>query len=178
MLRTATILISLVPLIAACATQETTSVSPAERAPVAPVYSGHYQFGFELAAFTSCNLRATWWVAPGELGVFKPLDDFITDHYADLHEGRFPLGRLFVRWRGTVTPLGRYGHRGAYPRQLSILEVLEVRWATPDDCADSPATKDHPAEPTAARHGGSSTVDLPRPATLLYCPATTRGDAE
>ena len=175
---TAAALIYLLVLALGCATDNSVRESATKVDPTVPAYSGHYEFGFELAVFTPCDIDEAWWVACGEAASFAPLTSFITRHYAELHDGTFASGRLFVRWRGTVSPPGRYGHWGSHARQFHVLQVLDVRWPTPDDCANLPATKDSPTEPTAARHGRSSIVYLPRPTTLLYCPATIRGDAE
>lgn len=175
---TTAVLIYLLVLALGCATDRSVPESATTVDPTVPAYSGHYEFGFELAVFTPCDIDETWWVARGEAASFAPLTSFITRHYAAFHDGTFARGRLFVRWRGTASPPGRYGHRGSHAHQFHVLQVLEVRWPTPDDCHDSSATKDPSTEPTATRRVGSSTVDLPRSATLLHRPATTRGDAE
>jgi hypothetical protein len=124
--------------------------------PPAPLYSGHYDFGFEVAAFAPCGLDESWWVEVGTPGAFEPVSDFITRHIAQFHDGQFIRGSLFVRWRGTVGPRGSYGHRGGYPRVIRVSEVLEVRWPEPNDCAESPVSANPAAQPIAPAAGPPS----------------------
>ena len=120
-----------------CATHEAAPEANSLRGAQAPAYSGYYDFGFELAAFSPCNVAETWWVASGEPSAFQPLTDFVTRNYAEFHTGKSRGGRVFVRWRGTPSPDGRYGHWGTYAREFRVIQVLEVRWPMPDDCASS-----------------------------------------
>lgn len=124
----------LLALAAGCAMHGAPSKSTTVADSPVPAYSGHYEFGFELAAFTPCNVPETWWVAAGGPTALQPLTDFVTRNYAEFHHGMFRGGRLYVRWRGTLSRPGRYGHFGSYRRRLDVLEVLEVRWPTPRDC--------------------------------------------
>jgi hypothetical protein len=101
-------------VLAACAT------APAAEEP--RQLSGHYRFGFELEAFRPCGELAEWWVTRTDELRARALD--------------VPGGseRVYAVVRAHVSPEGTYGHLGAYPRQLSVVEILEVREATDADC--------------------------------------------
>ena len=120
-----------------CATTKAAPEASSLRDARARVYSGYYEFGFELATFTPCNVPETWWVAAGERSAFQPLTDFVNRNYAEFHTGRIRGGRVFVRWRGTPSLDGRYGHRSSYAREFRVIQILEVRWPMPGDCARS-----------------------------------------
>jgi hypothetical protein len=87
-------------------------------------FHGHYTFAFEASAFRPCGADASWWVS----GDLDPVFAFF---------GPLPPGeaaRAFVRWHGELSGKGRYGHLGAYERELTVTEVIEVRTPAPDDC--------------------------------------------
>ena len=98
----------------------------------APEYWGHYEFGFEVSAFGECGSSEVWWIARGS--AMQPLHDFIDRRTGFTDDQGFVQGRVFVRWRGLVSAPGRYGQRNAYLRQFRVVEVLEVRMPSPDDC--------------------------------------------
>ena len=84
--------------------------------------AGHYRYGFEMEAFRPCGGTEEWWIAR-------------SDELRTRAEVLPPVGAsIYVVIRARVSPEGTYGHLGAYRRQLSVVEVLEVRAATDADC--------------------------------------------
>ena len=94
-------------------------------------YRGHYTGGFEASDFVACggegDRDSNWWV------------ELVSEarHGVQWGEGD-DVGnamRYYVRWRGVLSPPGRYGHMSAGRHQLAVTQVLEVRRPTPADCA-------------------------------------------
>ena len=100
--------------------------------PVAPEreYRGHYTGGFEASDFVSCagegDRDNNWWV------------ELLPEARQGLHWGEGDdvgnASRYYVRWRGVLSPPGRYGHMSAGTHQLAVTQVLEVRRPTATDC--------------------------------------------
>lgn len=84
---------------------------------------GHYSRGFEVEAFRPCGSKAQWWVTAG--------DELRTRHRA-LNPAQYQ--EVFVELRGSAGPVGKFGHMGAYERELQVEEVLVIRMATDRDC--------------------------------------------
>ena len=131
------ILILLFLFVSACTSTRAgdidTHISNNDLSPIsAPEYVGHYEFGFEVAAFTECGSSETWWIARGS--AMQPVAEFINKHRKLINKQNPYTGRVFVHWRGLVSPLGRYGHWGGYSRQIKVIEILEIRMPSPNDC--------------------------------------------
>lgn len=88
-------------------------------------YAGHFSMGFETSAFTPCAPGERWWVS----GVSKDM----SERYRAASQGQ-DYQAVYLRVRGRVSAAGRYGHLGAYDRELQVLEVLELRPAQASDC--------------------------------------------
>ena len=86
------------------------------------VMQGIVQFGPEQSAFFpdgDCSKTPFW---------FTAID--VRDYDAKLpalgyHEA------IRVKFRGRVSPVGRYGHLGAYPREVQSIELISVESAPP-----------------------------------------------
>lgn len=104
----------LLVLLSACAT-----VPPAEEA---DRIAGHYRFGFEVEAFRPCGSSEDWWVTTA---------DELRSRAERLSGTSRPV---YAVVRARVSPRGEYGHLGQYPRQVSVVEVLEMRPARSSDC--------------------------------------------
>lgn len=100
--------------------------------PSSEVYRGHYNFGFEVSAFLPCNAKEPWWVT-GEL---TAVNKFIVEHAEPTAPDGGPprWGTLYVEWRGEPSRRGEYGHMSSYSREFDVVEILEVRAATSNDC--------------------------------------------
>lgn len=89
---------------------------------------GHYVTGFETSEFVPCapeHANERWWLT-GDSAVYTALQDAAYGAVpAAERKGR--TGRTFVRLRGRITSPGRYGHMGAYEREIEVAEVLDVR---------------------------------------------------
>lgn len=96
----------LIVLLAACAHSPRGEASSTQR------FAGYYEAEWERQVFHPCNSPELWWA-------------WNTAPIVQESEGRF--GRYFVVLEGEVSPVGRYGHLGRYPRQILVTKVLEVR---------------------------------------------------
>jgi hypothetical protein len=90
-------------------------------------FRGHYTSGFEVASFVPCsdsqigNDAGPWWMgSTAESGFY--------DQYLDVIGGPSApeYVTVFVVWRGAVSPPGEYGHLGAYTREATVQEVIEM----------------------------------------------------
>lgn len=75
---------------------------------VPTLYRGHYTFGFEVSEFRPCGSDERWWVTNGDWRE-KLNNPQYNEHYLEVE--------------GVVSERGRYGHRGAYDRELEIREL-------------------------------------------------------
>jgi hypothetical protein len=100
------IVLALVPL-AACVSDATGLA--ADR------FTGYYSQGFEVDAFRPCDSDERWWVTEGA--------DLRTRYAALSPE---PYEEVFVEVRGHAGPPGKYGHLGAYSRELAVDEVVTI----------------------------------------------------
>ena len=103
-------------LLAGCAHGAQVDDPPAQR------FEGYYEAEWERQVFRPCGIRETWWAWNTALIAREP-------------EGA--PGRFFVVLEGRVSPTGRYGHLGQYPRQILITKVLEVRPAEGSRCSST-----------------------------------------
>ena len=91
-------------------------------------HRGHLSLGFETSAFTPCGAPEgeRWWVAG--------LPPEGHQRYRELTSKMYEP--VFVRVRGALSSPGNYGHLGAYQRELTVLELLELRKAKEpgEDC--------------------------------------------
>lgn len=109
---------------------------------VTGTFRGHYTVGFEASAFVPCASDA--WVLPSDsLGdepylhrawVTWPPAAARQVHWPDAPRDRFGSPRYYVKWRGTVTGPGNYGHLGVSPFEFRVDSVLIVRPPQPADC--------------------------------------------
>ena len=75
----------------------------------------------ELEAFRPCGRDEEWWVTWA---------DELRARAEAIPEG----GSVYAVVRAHVSPEGSFGHLGAFRRQLSVVEVLEVRASSSRDC--------------------------------------------
>lgn len=80
-------------------------------------YAGHYSVGFEVSEFVPCGSDESWWL----VGTAELVSQVQGDE-----PGGTPTTPVFVRVRGELSDPGSYGHLGAYDRQLTVTEVVEV----------------------------------------------------
>ena len=86
-------------------------------------YMGFYAQGFEVDGFRPCGSDESWWVTEGAE---------LRTRYRELTTRQYE--EVYVELRGQVGPRGRYGHLGAYTRELSVDEVITIRPIHPGDC--------------------------------------------
>ncbi|MEZ4702040.1 MAG: hypothetical protein R2834_17030 [Rhodothermales bacterium] len=95
------------------------------------VYEGTYDVGFEVNAFQPCDETETWWVVGPNSAVDRLVDQTLAVRAADSTRANAPV---FVRLQGKPGPSGQYGNTGAYEREFSLQDVLEVRTFREGDC--------------------------------------------
>ncbi|GAB4579990.1 MAG: hypothetical protein Fur0022_27290 [Anaerolineales bacterium] len=127
----------------AALTCQTLSPTPG---PTTGEFEGYYSSGFEVSAFVPCDGGEP---APGFVPGYwlNGTSDFY-DQYDALVESsdHDPItGSLsvYVRFNGELSPPGHYGHLGAYEREITVTELLEM--SLDGLCpGDTPATVDEP----------------------------------
>ncbi len=87
-------------------------------------YEGRYTWGFETNAFQPCGVFENWWVT-GEVNQ-------LVDCHDSLSAGQF--NPIHVRVRGIRSPLGIFGHLGAYQRDIFVTELLACEPVEDDHC--------------------------------------------
>lgn len=80
-------------------------------------------FGFEEAAIRPCNTDEQWWVVG---------DQELQERWYDLDLEWYEHG--YAEVRGERSEKGQYGHLGAYDREFSVAEVVEVRLLKDGEC--------------------------------------------
>lgn len=108
---------------------------------ITATFSGYYAPGFEMSAFVPCQ-SDSWLIAGDSLGTdarkapawasWSPT--LSTYRLPSVATDAFGMRRYFVRWRGTVTGPGHYGHLGGSAFEISVDSVVEVRAASGADC--------------------------------------------
>lgn len=110
---TATILI---PVLAACASARGAMYEP-------HTLTGIYRHGWEVQSFRPCGSLEKWWV--GDAADLRPRAE---------RAGFDPDGPLLIEVRASLSERGRFGHMGAYSRQIGVQEVVRVQQASGDRC--------------------------------------------
>ena len=80
-------------------------------------YHGHYNVGFEVNEFKPCGIDEMWWIGA----------------WPEEEKIEFGASPEYLEVFGTVTPRGRYGHLGAYKREIHIHKII-VRDIPRKDC--------------------------------------------
>lgn len=83
------------------------------------VYSGEWEWRFETSSFAPTDRRGPWWLA-GEGDVWDQLSAPI------MQAGNGPWGRVRLVIEGELSAPGRYGHLGAYERELRVTRVIQA----------------------------------------------------
>jgi hypothetical protein len=76
---------------------------------------GHFTYGFEVARFVPCGSSEQWWVSDGI--------DQVRRHVGQLGSG---YGTIYIEFVGVVSEPGKFGHLGAYRREVKIEQVVLV----------------------------------------------------
>jgi hypothetical protein len=94
-------------------------------------YAGHLTLGFEQRVFVPCGSQDQWWLEaegdiPGRLKKAGGPDAFKPELRGVV---------FFLRGRGRLSGLGHFGHLGAFAKELTLVEVVELRAQGKSDCA-------------------------------------------
>ena len=98
---------------------------PIEDGPVEEV-SGTFSWGWEFSALSPCGISESWWV--------KGPSSFLEEYSRVSAESGLDV---YVKIRGIRSERGSWGHMGAYDRQFRVVELVEIRGRTPDDCSEA-----------------------------------------
>lgn len=93
-------------------------------------WKGTYAWGFEESAFRACGSTTRWWVTSSDSEVSEQL---VNEHRQLTSDTMYQ--EVFVRFRGTLSERGTYGHVGAYERELDVTEIVEMRVLADGECA-------------------------------------------
>lgn len=89
------------------------------------VFAGIYISSFEASSFVRCGSRESWWLTDESHTLFRQLPQPEPPDYTT---------SAFIRVRAQVSSRGEYGHLGGSPREITVLEVLEVSADTTAKC--------------------------------------------
>ena len=90
--------------------------------PGAERYRGLYTWGFEVSGFQPCGSSESWWVTAGDLHT----------RYREVATADYQP--VYVEVTGEVGAAGRYGHMGAYTREIAVRSVAVMRPVRDSDC--------------------------------------------
>jgi len=99
-------------------------VWPSAAAERTGVFSGRYTIGFETSEFIPCGKEVRWWLT----GNLSAINAMLSPSSGG------GMQTVFIRVTGRLSPPGRYGHLGAYKRELTVDRVLRARAPRPSDC--------------------------------------------
>lgn len=93
------------------------------------VFAGRFTDGFETSAFAPCGTGERWWITGNTDALYRAL-------YPGFPGSGLPTGftTAYVEVTGRVSGPGKYGHLGAYRRELNVQSVLVVRATPPETC--------------------------------------------
>lgn len=83
-------------------------------------YSGTWDWHFETSAFTTDDGRGPYWLA-AEGAVWDEINAPLRT------SGSGPYGRVHLVVEGVLSAPGRYGHLGAYERELRVTRVIAAQ---------------------------------------------------
>jgi|SRR5690606_9374458 hypothetical protein len=82
------------------------------------IHAGYYTEGFETREFRPLSVaEERWWVEGSLPCAFLAFNQ----------ELNAPWHRVYVELEGSVSPLGQFGHMGAYQRKLFVSRVVSCR---------------------------------------------------
>ena len=83
-------------------------------------FTGVWDWGFETSSFTTNRGEGPYWLS----GEGANWDALVAPIRAS---GGGPWGQVAIVVEGQLSPAGRYGHMGAYARELRVTRVIEAR---------------------------------------------------
>jgi hypothetical protein len=89
-------------------------------------YSGTWEWHFETSAFTTDDGQGPWWLH-AEGSTWDQINAPLT------RSGGGPWGRVHLVVEGELSAPGRYGHMGAYERELRVTRVIEATLISASD---------------------------------------------
>ena len=103
-------------------------------APRDTIVTGDYTTSFETSSFVPCGEDEQWWV---EGPALEAVDTFLrSTRSLPTRAETDPLldGTVFLRWSGSLSALGQYGHMGRYDRLFKAELLLEIHLPGESDC--------------------------------------------
>ena len=86
----------------------------------AQTFSGEWEWSFETSAFRTEDGRGPWWLSAEG----SAWDDVIAPIQ---RSGGGPWGRVTLIVEARLSAPGRYGHMGAYEREIRVTRVISAR---------------------------------------------------
>jgi hypothetical protein len=125
-------------LLAACETRVSAVPTPTRAIPT-PVanpddlmkqdlFEGKVAFGFETSLFAPCGVSEQWWVIPADAELSQELQRAYDQTAPKEYAG------VYARLRGKITARGTFGHLGAYQREFTVSEIVDLRAPQAGDC--------------------------------------------
>lgn len=124
---------SLLIFLTACVSSSTT--------PASTEFEGFYTSSFEVSSFVPCGMNeqsgygSGYWLVP--TAEFQEKFRFTLSGAAGTY-GSKDNPRLFntvyVRFNGSLSPKGNYGHLGAYTNEVNVIQVIEMKTVLTGTC--------------------------------------------
>jgi len=91
-------------------------------------FEGYYASGFEVSSFVPCGIAEN--ASYGNGYWLTGTTEFYDQYYALIQSSGFDQSTgylsVYVRFKGELSPPGHYGHLGAYEREVTVTELLEM----------------------------------------------------
>ena len=96
--------------------------------PTTGEFEGYYASGFEVSSFVPCGMTEA---ASYGIGYWlNGTKEFYDQYHALVQSSEFEQNTgylsVYVRFKGELSPAGSYGHLGAYEREVTVTELLEM----------------------------------------------------
>lgn len=96
--------------------------------PTTDEFEGYYASGFEVSSFVPCGMSqdASYGIGYWLNGTSDFYERYTTLVQSSGHDPATGYFSVYVRFTGELSPPGHYGHLGAYEREITVTELLEI----------------------------------------------------
>jgi hypothetical protein len=114
-------------------------------APASTEFEGFYTSSFEVSSFVKCGMNSQsgygqgyWLVSTTEFQEkFRRTLSGAAGTYGPKDNPRV-FDTVYVRFTGTLSPKGNYGHLGAYSNEVTVIKVIEMKTISSGFCRGTP----------------------------------------
>lgn len=119
------LLVALIVPLCSCAGRARQRSGPELHPETGPEFQGQYLQSFEVSSFVPCGSTEK----PGYgVGYWLNWDDSKSyDRYRAEISKQVDNAVVYLKFTGTISPPGQYGHLGVYTREVTVEKVLEVK---------------------------------------------------